>query len=453
MKRCRTIGAVFVAVVAFFSLVFPRIPSTSALTTAETSSKSKTVVFQVLQRQTILADGSSDNADFTVFIGDQAPVIKNAYLEVQGVTNATGSQTITVDIKESGVGSFPTVRSRSFAIDSSSKNNPFLIRYHGDEGTGNGLTAYLAGLITAAGTYVYSVKIDASGADVALLKANLVLTYEYAPPSTGGTVPNSVTASFFAAQSQSVIITPGTLSATFKVFVAEPNPVVKNAFLLVQGVTNATGSQTITVDIKQPADSFPTARAQTFTVDSTGKDSRFAIRYHGNDGTGNGLTAYLAGIITAPTEYTFDVKIDTNGADVSLLGARLVVNYQFSQSGGGFPAVGNVVSPTLDTGAVNGASYNGILWKGSAPVGTKVRLQLAASDSSTGPFSFVGGSTCTASDYYEPAADAPAEVKCFSALYNKRYFRYKVILCSGTDCSTSGSETPRVDDVIVNWSP
>jgi prepilin-type N-terminal cleavage/methylation domain-containing protein len=37
---------------------------------------------------------------------------------------------------------------------------------------------------------------------------------------------------------------------------------------------------------------------------------------------------------------------------------------------------------------------------------------------------------------------------------NKRYFRYKAILCSNSTCSEPGGNfTPQINDVIVNWSP
>jgi hypothetical protein len=55
----------------------------------------------------------------------------------------------------------------------------------------------------------------------------------------------------------------------------------------------------------------------------------------------------------------------------------------------------------------------------------------------------------TGADYYEPASDTSAELKCFSSFNNKRYFRYKVTL----DSNIAQDATPQVDDVIINWSP
>ena len=427
--------------------------SVHALTTAETTSQMKTIVFHALQAQGVVTSGSSVSGDFTVFVGEQAPIIKSAFIEVEGVTKAQSGQTVTIDVKQQGIGSFPSARSKLFAIDSSGRDNHFIISYHGNDTGGNDLTSFFAGIITAPSPYTFTLNVDVNGADISLLKAKLVITYQYTPPTSGGTVPNSNTTSFVVFQNQTVLSTPGSLSQTFSVFIGEPAPVIKSAYLLVSGVTKSTPSNAITVDIKQPSDTFPTPRAKTFAIDASGSQTLFKILYVGNETGGNDLASYLAGIITAPTEYTFTVKIDTNGADVSLLHARLVITYQFTQSSGGYPATGNIISPTFDTYAINGASFNSIGWKGIKPIGTRVRLQLATSNNPAGPFTFIGGSTCSASDYYEPNPDTEADLQCFSSFNNKRYFQYKAILCSSNDCSTSGSQTPQVDDVLINWSP
>ncbi|GMQ95000.1 MAG: hypothetical protein BMS9Abin13_110 [Patescibacteria group bacterium] len=120
---------------------------------------------------------------------------------------------------------------------------------------------------------------------------------------------------------------------------------------------------------------------------------------------------------------------------------------------GGYKAVGTLVSVVLDTGVSDGAAYNSILWKGIMPAGTKVRLQLATSNSSSGPWSYISGPTCSSGDYYEPLPDQPDEIGCFTSHNNKRYFKYRVELCSSTDCITPGGNTPIVQDVVVSWSP
>ena len=122
------------------------------------------------------------------------------------------------------------------------------------------------------------------------------------------------------------------------------------------------------------------------------------------------------------------------------------------------PPTGDLTSVTFDTGIADPA-YNSIVWKGTLPATTRVRFRLAASDVSTGPWGdadFIGsdGVSCGSAYWYEPGgADVPVELGCFSNFNNKRYFRYKVQLCSNSDCSTGGMQTPTVTDVIVNWSP
>lgn len=110
-------------------------------------------------------------------------------------------------------------------------------------------------------------------------------------------------------------------------------------------------------------------------------------------------------------------------------------------------------SQTFDTGAINGAGFNALWWNGTKPAGMTVRLWLATSTSASGPWTYKG-STC--SDYplagYEPAPDAPVVIGCASTHWNKRYFRYRVGLCSTSDCSTTSSATPTVQDITVNWS-
>jgi len=121
-------------------------------------------------------------------------------------------------------------------------------------------------------------------------------------------------------------------------------------------------------------------------------------------------------------------------------------------------AMGTLTSIVFDTG-VAGPAYNAILWKGTLPVGTKVRFRLAASTNALGPWNdsdFVGsdGASCGSSYWYEPSGpDTPLKLGCPSNLNGKRYFKYKVQLCSSTDCVTPGTETPVITDIILNWSP
>lgn len=119
---------------------------------------------------------------------------------------------------------------------------------------------------------------------------------------------------------------------------------------------------------------------------------------------------------------------------------------------------GSLTSSVFDTGVANGAAYNSITWIG-ALLGGKVRLKIATSNSSSGPWNYVGAPpTCATTDtgdgdWFVIGSDTPTEIKCFSTNNNKRYFRYKVQLCAESTCAASGGGTPRVDDVIISWSP
>lgn len=132
----------------------------------------------------------------------------------------------------------------------------------------------------------------------------------------------------------------------------------------------------------------------------------------------------------------------------------------------GLTATGSLTSTVFDSGVTDGAAYNSILWKGTLNAGTgRVRFQIATSNCSngatnaptcnSGSWSFIGGATCGVGDWYDPGApDTAAEITCAGANHNNmRYFRYKIQLCSASNCTDSGSITPQVDDVVISWSP
>mgnify|MGYP001557973030 FL=1 len=131
---------------------------------------------------------------------------------------------------------------------------------------------------------------------------------------------------------------------------------------------------------------------------------------------------------------------------------------QVTLAGGGASlknATGTVASAVFDT-VVDGAGYNSIMWDGTLNSGA-VRFQFAASASSTGPWDYYGGTTCGALDWFSaPTPGTPVELKgtaCQNAWKNKRYYRYKVQLCSLSTCDGQGSTTPVVNKIVVNWAP
>ncbi|MBI4812073.1 type II secretion system protein [Candidatus Falkowbacteria bacterium] len=128
---------------------------------------------------------------------------------------------------------------------------------------------------------------------------------------------------------------------------------------------------------------------------------------------------------------------------------------------------GELVSAVFETtGSSDGPAYNSIMWKGSIGAG-KTGFQLATSDCPnaeknpptcdlSGAWNFRGSDACGPNDwYYSIISDNPMEIKgdCLKLFNNKRYFRYKVRICSASDCSSSGVASPVVDEIIVNWTP
>ncbi len=110
---------------------------------------------------------------------------------------------------------------------------------------------------------------------------------------------------------------------------------------------------------------------------------------------------------------------------------------------------GTLDSRTYDTGVASGAQLNSVMWQGSLPVNTAVAFQFAVSNSSSGPWTFTGpdgtGSTTWAGG--NPGVQTP--LSAYGQYQNFRYFRYRAILTS----NITQTATPRVDDVIVSWSP
>lgn len=145
----------------------------------------------------------------------------------------------------------------------------------------------------------------------------------------------------------------------------------------------------------------------------------------------------------------------------------------------GLQATGSLESAVFDTfdggGANQGPAYNSIMWKGTEEGTGKVRFQLATSDCpngetnpptcNTGTWGWYGSSdggvTCGSGFYYDTGVGPtygpgkPVEISCSAsqAQNNKRYYKYKIQICSSADCASSGVTSPIVDDVVVNWAP
>jgi hypothetical protein len=121
--------------------------------------------------------------------------------------------------------------------------------------------------------------------------------------------------------------------------------------------------------------------------------------------------------------------------------------------------VGYVISSVFDTLRTTGVTLKSLTWEGSAPAGTCTNFQIAASNSSGGPWSYIGPSGDNTTYYGAACSEglsgglgcAAADTAiCVDAsqFNNYRYFRYKAQLKS----NLTQTQTPRVDDVILNFS-
>ncbi|NTW22242.1 hypothetical protein HGA34_01700, partial [Candidatus Falkowbacteria bacterium] len=190
--------------------------------------------------------------------------------------------------------------------------------------------------------------------------------------------------------------------------------------------------------------------------------------------TNNDCTSLDASLVTShsvdisglasTTSYYFRVRSTDGAGNESISPSYVFVTGGMAQ----IAITGDLVSAVFDTASsTDGPAYNSILWQGVlGGVGQnegRVRFQLAASDCangstdypacSVGTWVYIGGTTCAPGDWYDPGGpDVPAEIGCFSSFNNKRYYSYKVQVCSD-DCTARGSSTPRIDEIVVNYSP
>lgn len=114
----------------------------------------------------------------------------------------------------------------------------------------------------------------------------------------------------------------------------------------------------------------------------------------------------------------------------------------------GTPLTGNLISSIFDTQVGSGVAINTVMWQGNKPSGTNVKFQIASSNASSGPWSYLGPDDSDTTYYAPTDIGIPTQIN-LAQHNNKRYFRYKIFLESNVGQSAS----PRVDDVIINWSP
>jgi len=183
----------------------------------------------------------------------------------------------------------------------------------------------------------------------------------------------------------------------------------------------------------------------------------------GNGGTGCGTSPYRVTINPTTGDfsgYAWNDAIGWISFNCSGPGICATSNYKVNTTWTESSTSGYLDSQTFDAGIAGGTQLNSVLWHGFLPVGTAVGFQFAVSNSSSGPWNFTGpdGISNSTSSYWgayvAPSSSIPLTNPSISTvgygLYNNfRYFRYRITLFS----NAAQTMTPRVDDVIVNWSP
>ncbi|MEK9154829.1 MAG: hypothetical protein AAB596_02065 [Patescibacteria group bacterium] len=377
---------------------------------------------------------SATSTDFTIYIGDNlagvSNPVKSAYFEVSGVYTGSGSLELKIDND--------TATSKTFSLPNvGATPTPYEIIYKDDTNKINP---------SSAGSYNYTLNIIPTGITISGLGAEMKLTHRYVPPSCPDGQPTNEkikSTEFFVSSSESQI--SSATSTDFTIYIGDnlagvSNP-VKSAYFEVSGVYTGSGSLELKIDND-------TATSKTFSLPNVGATpTPYEIIY--KDDT-NKINPSSAG------SYNYTLNIIPTGITISGLGAEMKLTHRYKppNCGGGYPATGDLISLVFDTG-IEGAAYNSVMFKGTKPVNTKVRFQFATSNNSGGPWSYIGGATCAVGDWYDvPNVDSPVEITCAPSSHNnQRYFRYKIQLCSASDCSSGGSDTPSVTDVVVSWSP
>jgi hypothetical protein len=374
--------------------------------------------------------------DFSVFIGDNistiASPVKSAYFKVSGTYTGGGTLNLTLNSGNSKTFILPSVSYPTFFeffyADNSSIINP----------TSAGTYNYNFGLIPSAGITVYGPSV------------NLELTYQYAPASCAdGSGQKVKTADFYIFDSNTAIAPLSYIGQNFSVYIGDnistvSNP-IKSAYFKVSGTYTGAGSITLTLN---------GSNSQGFTLPSVSNPTYFELLYADNSAIISPST---------PGNYTYNFGITTAGVTIYGASATLEITYQYiTPTCNSLPPTGELTSVIFDTTQTDTIkpAYNSIMWEGTFGGGNgRVRFQLATSDNTAGPWNFFGSSdngiTCNSGSWYDPSAtNTPIEISCSPADHNnQRYYRYKVQLCSNNDCLTSGTISPQVSDVIVNWAP
>jgi len=370
----------------------------------------------------------------TYYIGNDLSGVTNAakkvFFRVSGVYTGGGSIQFKIDANNG--------TAKTFTLPGVSHPTDFELIYHDDSNYLNP---------TSAGSYTNTLNILPSGVTISGLAAKLEITYQFAPTTcVDGASSNEKikTTEFYVGQVAGVL--GSNTIMPFALYLGDDltgitNP-VKSVYFLVSGVYTGSGTLSLTNDSLGTSTAFSLANAAVAT--------NFNLIYKDNYGLINPTSA---------GSYNYNLYLNPAGLTISNLSVKAILTHRYKpvSCGVGYPPYGDLISAVYDSTAnADGPAYNSITWKGQLGGPSfdqgHVRFQVAAADSSAGPWNYMGGSTCGVGDWYEAAANAAMQLNCYSQLNNKRYFRYKIRLCSN-DCISGGTVTPQVDDVVVNWSP
>jgi hypothetical protein len=199
-----------------------------------------------------------------------------------------------------------------------------------------------------------------------------------------------------------------------------------------------------------------------------------------------GWISFCGGLGTSncPGSITYGVNVDTNTGEFSGYAWNDLVgwisfcgglgsadcpgstSYKVITSWTATSSIGYIYSSIFDTQITGGATLNSIVWTGTSNASgtsnqTYVDFQVAVSTSTSGPWTYQGPGGSTTLYYGAPCSTsfsggtnptgAPKDTPiCIdpSRVSNYRYLRYKVRLRS----DFYQLDTPRVDDIILNWS-
>lgn len=149
------------------------------------------------------------------------------------------------------------------------------------------------------------------------------------------------------------------------------------------------------------------------------------------------------------SQYAWNDAIGWVSFNCSNSGGCGTSNYKVNTAWVATSTTGTLDSSTFDTGISGGAQINSVVWHGTLPSpvnNAAVSFQLAGSNSSTGPWSYVGYDG-TGNTWYTGGPNV-AITTDYSLHNNERYFRYRVKLTS----TQAQSASPVVNDININWS-